>query len=116
LYQDEDSGLLREMLELLAHYTSFPIDDHTGRQLTRQEHDEDNNARIARLQKVALQQHPEKLKILILANFGLLTQRDELLGHIEVLTDAEVLNMMRDLGPFLIPREVIGGPGPIILA
>jgi intron-binding protein aquarius len=98
LYQDEDSGLLREMLELLAHYTTFPINDHSGRQLTRQEHDEDNNARIARLQKVALQQHPDKLKILILANFGLLAQRDELLGHIELLTDAEVLHVMRDLG------------------
>ena len=98
LYQDEESGLLREMLELLKHYTTFPIDDHTGRQLSRQEHDEDNNARIARLQKVALKQHPEKLKILVLANFGLLSQRDELLGHIEVLTDAEILSVLSDLG------------------
>lgn len=98
LYQDEDSGLFREMLELLAHYTSFPIDDHSGRQLSRQEHDEDNNARIARLQKAALQRHPEKLKILVLANFGLLAQREELLGHIEVLSDAEILGILQELG------------------
>lgn len=98
LYQEEDSGLLIEMIELLAHYTSFPIDDHNGRQLSKQEHDEDNNARISSLQKVALKQHPEKLKILILANFGLLAQRDELLGHIEVLSDADILGVMRELG------------------
>lgn len=98
LYQDEDGLLLRELTELLAHYTYFPIDDQTGQQLSRQQHEEANNARISRLQKVALTLHPEKLKILILANFGSLAQRDELMGHIEVLSDAEMLEIFSELG------------------
>ena len=68
-------GLLRDMTQLLFHYTYFPIDDQTARQLSRQEYEEAHNRQIARLQKVALRVHPEKLKILILANYGALAQR-----------------------------------------
>ena len=99
LYDDAgDNALLRDMYQLLFHYTYFPINDQTGKQLSRQEYDEAHNARIARLQQVAMKLHPEKLKILILANFGSLAQSDDLKGHLEALTDAEIVGLCQELG------------------
>ncbi|EMC92681.1 hypothetical protein BAUCODRAFT_257964 [Baudoinia panamericana UAMH 10762] len=98
LYQDgDDAALLREMHQLLHHYMYFPIDDHNGKQLSQQEHDEAHNARIARLQNVALKLHPEKLKILVLSNYGSLAQREELLSHLKVLNDAELIELTSHL-------------------
>ena len=98
LYDEgSDALLLRDMYELLFHYTYFPIDDHSGKQLSRQEYDEMHNSRIARLQKVALRLQPEKLKILILANFGSLGQRNELVGHLAGLTNAEIVELCQEL-------------------
>ena len=98
LYQDgDDSALLRDMLQLLEHYMHFPVDDQTGRQLSRKDWNESHNVRISRLQSVALKLHPESLKILILANFGALSQRDELLGHTKVLSDSQMLELCANL-------------------
>ncbi|CAK4030494.1 Intron-binding aquarius [Lecanosticta acicola] len=96
LFQDEEC--LREMYNLLVHYTHFPIDDQTGQQLSRQDYEEAQNAVISRLQKVALKLQPEKLKILVLANFGALSQREEIVGHLEGLTDAELLALCQEMG------------------
>ena len=93
-----DAALLRAMYQLLFHYTYFSIDDHSGRDLRPQEYDEAHNSRIARLQSIALKLHPEKLKILILANYGSLAQRDELISHLEALTDAEIVELCQGLG------------------
>ncbi|KAK5125685.1 hypothetical protein LTR85_011959 [Meristemomyces frigidus] len=98
VYQDgDDSALLRDMHQLLEHYTYFPIDDHGGKQLGRQQYDEAHNARIARLQNVALKLQPDKLKILVLANYGSLAQRDELLGHLKALDDLELVELCQQL-------------------
>ncbi|KAF2167911.1 hypothetical protein M409DRAFT_22057 [Zasmidium cellare ATCC 36951] len=96
MHQDERS--IREMYGLLSHYTLFPLDDQTGRQLSRQEYEETQNADIGKLQKVAMKLQSEKLKILYLTNFGALSQRQELEGHIEGLTDAELLELCQELG------------------
>ncbi|KAK5723097.1 hypothetical protein LTR17_013967 [Elasticomyces elasticus] len=99
LYQDGDeSALLREMLGLLSHYASFPIDDQTGKQLSRADHDSAHSGQIAKLQNVALKLHPEKLKILVLANYGSLSSREELLGHTKILSDAELVDLCYHLG------------------
>ncbi|KAF2772813.1 P-loop containing nucleoside triphosphate hydrolase protein [Teratosphaeria nubilosa] len=99
LYQDgDDAALLREMHNLLQHYTYFPIDDQSGRQMSRTEYDAARNASIANLQNVALKQQPEKLKILVLANYGSLAQREELLGHLRALSDVELLNLCSAIG------------------
>ncbi|EME77465.1 uncharacterized protein MYCFIDRAFT_158285 [Pseudocercospora fijiensis CIRAD86] len=96
MYQDEER--IRDMYRLLEHYTHFPLDDYTGRQLSRREHDEAQNASISRLQKVAMKLQPEKLKILILTNFGALAHRDDLEGHLKDLTDAELHQLCQELG------------------
>ncbi|KAK4956868.1 hypothetical protein LTR10_006397 [Elasticomyces elasticus] len=99
LYQDGDeSALLREMLGLLSHYASFPIDDQTGKQLSRADHDAAHNGQIAKLQNVALKLHPEKLKILVLANYGSLSSREELLGHTKILSSPELVDLCSALG------------------
>lgn len=96
LYQNEQR--IRDMYQLLVHYTHFPVEDHTGRQLTRQEYQEVQNTNISRLQKAGLKQQPEKLKILILTNFGALGQRKELEGHLAELSDAELLQLCAEFG------------------
>ncbi|KAK4547631.1 hypothetical protein LTR36_000588 [Oleoguttula mirabilis] len=99
LYQDgDDSALLRDMHQLLERYSYFPIDDHSGKQLSRHEYDEAHNGRIARLQNAALKLQPERLKILVLANYGSLAQRSELLGHLKALNDVELAELCQQLG------------------
>lgn len=98
LYEEAGkAALLRDMTELLSHYTHFPIDDHTGKQLRTNEYDEAHNVRVARLQKIALKLYPEKLKILILSNYGSLGQKDELLSHLQNLSDAEIVALCNEL-------------------
>nr|POE89766.1 intron-binding protein aquarius [Quercus suber] len=98
LLESRESGLLGDMLELLQHYTYFPIDDQNGKQLNRQEFEASQNSRVALLQKVALKLQPEKLKILILANYGSLVKRDELQSHLQTLTDAELQALCEEMG------------------
>ncbi|KAK4570240.1 hypothetical protein LTR86_002320 [Recurvomyces mirabilis] len=98
LYQDgDDTALLRDMTQLLQHYMYFPIDDQTGKELSQQEYEDAHNARIARLQNVALKIHPETLKILVLANYGSLSQRSELLGHLQALNDEQFVELCGEL-------------------
>ncbi|KAK1092380.1 hypothetical protein LTR48_004452 [Friedmanniomyces endolithicus] len=99
LYRDgDDSSLLRDLHQLLQHYAYFPVDDQTGKELSRQEYEEAHNASIARLQNAALKIHPEKLKILVLANYGSLSQRAELLVHVKALKDVELVELTNQLG------------------
>lgn len=90
LYRDEDSGLLRDFHILLRLYTFFPIDDHTGAQLSSQDVSEIHISQLAQLQRIGLKYFPEKLRLLALANYGTLEKRDELSSHLEGLSDAEI--------------------------
>jgi intron-binding protein aquarius len=96
MYRTEESIL--NSYRLLQHYTDFPVDDHSGHQLSRQEFEESQNVAVSRLQKTALKLQPEKLKILMLANFSSLMQRDEVKGHLEEITDSELLELCRETG------------------
>lgn len=100
LYKREDKRerTLQAHFELLRHYSHFPVDDHTGRQLTTQEYEEAHNAAISRLQKTALSLQPEKLKILVLDNFGSLGQRKKVEHHVKDLSDAELLALCQEMG------------------
>ncbi|KAF2863704.1 P-loop containing nucleoside triphosphate hydrolase protein [Piedraia hortae CBS 480.64] len=93
MYRDKDAARLRDMFSLLQHYTYFPLDDLTGKQLSRVEYEEVYNAKIARLQLSAYKLQPEKLKLLVTANYGSLGKRDELLGHLQELNDAELVEL-----------------------
>jgi intron-binding protein aquarius len=92
-FNDEDNGLLRDLYALLKHYTYFSIDDHTGIQHTRTEAYERHCATLASLQRTALKHFKEKLTILALSNYGSIDKRKELEGHLEALTDAEIVQL-----------------------
>jgi intron-binding protein aquarius len=97
-FYDGCSGMLRDLYNLLRHYTCFPIDDHTGRQLSAPESAEAHASNLARLQRTALKHFKEKLTLLSLSNHGLLAQREELKGLLEPLSDAEIQELVNCLG------------------
>ena len=98
MYADEENGLLRDLFNLLSHYTNFPIEDHTGREYTRLQYDERHHAALSKLQKVALKHYKEKLTILVLSNFASLDSREDLEGHLTTLSDEEIKEMCNLLG------------------
>jgi intron-binding protein aquarius len=98
MYHDEENGLFRDMHNLLEHYTCFPIDDQTGQQLPLMEYHEAHHATLAKLQRVALKNFDEKLKILALSNYGSLSQREDLEGLLGVLEDDELIKLCHLLG------------------
>lgn len=98
VFSDEANGLLRDLHELLQHYSSFPIDDQTGQQMSLMEYHEAYHHKLGRLQRIALKSFDDKLKILALSNYGSLSQRDDLEGLLDVLNDAELIELCQLLG------------------
>lgn len=93
VFDDEENGLLRDLYALLKHYTYFSIDDHTGIQHTAGEAYNRHCATLATLQRTSLKHFKEKLTILALSNYASIDKRSELEGHLEVLTDAEIIEL-----------------------
>ncbi|KAF1812741.1 intron-binding protein aquarius [Eremomyces bilateralis CBS 781.70] len=98
ILNDEDQSLLRDMCSLLQHYTSFPVNDQTGRPYSQQEYHELHCKQLARLQRVALKTLDSKLKLLSLSNYGSLEQRDELTAHVKDLDLEELKQLCAELG------------------
>ncbi|KAG9243785.1 DEAD helicases superfamily protein-like protein [Calycina marina] len=92
-FNDEDNALVRDLYLLLKHYTYFSIDDHTGVQHTSIEATERHCARLATLQRITLKHFKEKLTILALSNYASIDKRSELEGHLESLTDEEIIEL-----------------------
>lgn len=92
-FNDVENGLLRDLYALLKHYTYFSIDDHTGVQHSRTEAYERHCQTLASLQRVALKHFKEKLTILALSNYSSIDKRTELEGHLQALTDAEIIEL-----------------------
>ena len=92
-FNDEDNGLLRDLYALLKHYTYFSIDDHTGIQHSANEAYDQHCATLAKLQRVSLKHFKEKLTILALSNYASIDKRSELEGHLEALSDTEVIEL-----------------------
>ncbi|KAL6875943.1 P-loop containing nucleoside triphosphate hydrolase protein [Trichoderma longibrachiatum] len=94
LYNDAGSALLRDLCALLSHYTFFAIDDQSGIQLSRTEAFDRHCTLLGKLQRIALKHFKEKLTILALSNYGSIDKREELVSHLEPLTDDELLNLV----------------------
>ncbi|KAL6793174.1 P-loop containing nucleoside triphosphate hydrolase protein [Trichoderma sp. SZMC 28012] len=94
LYNDASSALLRDLHALLSHYTFFAIDDQSGIQLTRTEAFDRHCALLGKLQRIALKHFKDKLTILALSNYGSIDKREELISHLDPLTDDELLNLV----------------------
>ncbi|KAK4090216.1 hypothetical protein Purlil1_5387 [Purpureocillium lilacinum] len=98
MYNDENNALLRDLHDLLSHYTYFTIDDQTGIQLGRSEAYDRHCASLGKLQRVALKHFKEKLTVLALSNYGAIDQRDELEALLASLTDDELAELVKLLG------------------
>ncbi|KAF2748206.1 DEAD helicases superfamily protein-like protein [Sporormia fimetaria CBS 119925] len=98
MYTDESNGLLRDLFDLLSHFAYFPIEDRTGRQLSKLEYDQEHYAALAKLQRIGYSAFPEKLQLLALANYGSIGTRGELEGHLRSLTDDELVQLCSQFG------------------
>ncbi|KAL5085068.1 hypothetical protein Trisim1_010969 [Trichoderma cf. simile WF8] len=94
LYNDAGSALLRDLHALLSHYTFFAIDDQSGIQLTKTEAFDRHCALLGKLQRIALKHFKDKLTILALSNYGSIDKREELISHLDPLTDDELLDLV----------------------
>lgn len=93
MYTDESSGLFRDLVVLLSHFTYFPIEDQTGKQLSKLEYDQEHYDLLAKLQRVGYATFPEKLQLLALANYGSVGNREELENHLRALDDQELIHL-----------------------
>jgi intron-binding protein aquarius len=93
LYMDEENALFRDLFNLLSHFTYFPIEDQTGKQLSKLEYDQEHYDSLAKLQRVGYAAFTEKLQLLALANYGSIGNREELDGHLRVLSDDELTHL-----------------------
>jgi intron-binding protein aquarius len=98
MYTDEDNGLFRDLFDLLSHFTNFPIEDQTGRQLSKLEYDQQHYNALAKLQRTGYAAFPEKLQLMALANYGSIGNREELDGHLRTLSDGEVVELCSLMG------------------
>ncbi|OPB46084.1 DEAD helicases superfamily protein (Aquarius) [Trichoderma guizhouense] len=94
LYNDAGSALLRDLHALLSHYTFFAIDDQSGIQLTRTEAFDRHCSLLGKLQRIALKHFKDKLTILALSNYGSIDKREELISHLDPLSDDELLDLV----------------------
>jgi intron-binding protein aquarius len=92
-FNDEDNALLRDLYSLLKHYTYFSINDHTGIQHTAGEAYDRHCATLATLQRISLKHFKDKLTILALSNYASIDKRAELEGHLDALTDSEIIRL-----------------------
>lgn len=97
-YTDEDNGLFRDLFNLLSHFTYFPIEDQTGRQLSKLEYDQQHYDILAKLQRTGYAAFQEKLQLMALANYGSVGNREELDGHLRSLSDDELVELCSLMG------------------
>ena len=98
MFNDPNAGLLRDNFVLFRHYLNFPIDDSTGTQYSFEQAVEKHNEDLARLQRTALKHFKSKLTLLALSNHAAVEDREELKGHLDTLTNAELEELCTLLG------------------
>ncbi|KAF2267921.1 hypothetical protein CC78DRAFT_558549 [Lojkania enalia] len=98
MYTDEDNGLFRDLFNLLGHFSYFPIEDQTGKQLSKLEYDQEHYERLAKLQRVGYATFQDKLQLLALAHYGSIGNREELEGHLRTLDDSELVQLCSLMG------------------
>ncbi|KAF2828471.1 P-loop containing nucleoside triphosphate hydrolase protein [Ophiobolus disseminans] len=98
MYTDEDNGLFRDLFNLLSHFANFPIEDQTGKQLSKLEYDQQHYDTLAKLQRTGYAAFQEKLQLMALANYGSIGDREELDGHLGALNDDELVQLCGLMG------------------
>lgn len=91
----KDVDLMKQLLDNLAFYAKFEINDQTGLALTDVDMTEAHSERLIKLQHVAFRQFREELPELPLANLGSIETREDLLWHLDPLS-TETLSRLCD--------------------
>ena len=90
LRRQEDSGLFRDLVNLLDHYTFFPIDDQSGQQFSTVEYHQNHDNTLSYLQRIIIKGYQSKLKILALSNLGSMGNNEETFSDLESLPDEDL--------------------------
>ncbi|KAI8086379.1 P-loop containing nucleoside triphosphate hydrolase protein [Halteromyces radiatus] len=80
---NKDVELMKQLLENLAFYAKFEINDQTGLALTDLDMTEQHSAQLIQLQHIIFRDYKDILPDLPLANLGSIEQRTDLLWHFE---------------------------------
>ena len=97
-FQRRSNGLFQDLFYLFQHFVHFSVDDHTGKQLSDDDMYKQHCARLARLQKVALQEFKPKLLVLALSNYGGIDKRSELQSQLDPLIEEELRQLCSSVG------------------
>ncbi|KAK4517155.1 uncharacterized protein ATC70_000486 [Mucor velutinosus] len=93
---DKDVDLIKKLLQRLEFYSKFEINDQTGVALTDLEMTEAHCQQLIQLQHVAFRHFREEIKELPLANLASIETRQDLLWHLEPLSE-DVLTRLCNL-------------------
>ncbi|KAG0164199.1 hypothetical protein DFQ28_008930 [Apophysomyces sp. BC1034] len=106
--QDKDVELMKQLLETLAFYAKFEINDQTGLALTDMEMTEACCEQLIKLQRIAFRHFKETLPELPLANLASIEQREDLLWHFAPLPLEELTRLCDavDLRSTLLVDEI----------
>lgn len=80
-------------MDLFAFYMAFPIDDHTGDELSEEAVSRAQYEKVQQLQLLFFKHQP-KLEELALANCGTVEKRDVLSSHLQNLDPAELKTLV----------------------
>jgi intron-binding protein aquarius len=92
------SDLFNKLVESIDSYLHFEVDHQTGKALTTQDMLERNNAKIHRLQQLAYAHFPQELKDLVFCSVGELSKKPQLLRHLQLLDQAQLVRLGELLG------------------
>ncbi|KAF8940749.1 hypothetical protein BGZ47_007611 [Haplosporangium gracile] len=91
---NKESGVLfSQLLDILAFYTGFEINGHTGLALTKEEMTEIHAARLSKLQRIAFADFREELMDLAMSNLRAIESREALLKHFERLNQEQLIQL-----------------------
>ncbi|KAI9480442.1 MAG: AAA domain-containing protein [Benjaminiella poitrasii] len=91
--EENDIDLLKELLSTLSFYSKFEINDHTGVPLTDIEMTETHCQQLLQLQHIAFRYFRNEIKELPLANLSSIDTRQDLLWHLEPLSEQVLTNL-----------------------
>ncbi|KAF9902731.1 hypothetical protein EC991_004582 [Linnemannia zychae] len=89
----ETGTLFSQLLEILAFYTGFEINGHTGLALTKEEMTEIHAARLSKLQRIAFSEFRDELMDLAMTNLRAIESRESLLKHFEGLNQEQLIQL-----------------------
>ncbi len=102
LIQRAGAKLFRQLVDVLAHYQDFEIDDHTGLALTLKQMEESHYHRIQTLQRIAYKHFREALDDFALKNVGAVSSKEQLLKYFGLLSDEQLVELAAKLR--ILPR------------